>query len=76
MIVRLAAAMAVCGHCGCGTLSQARAPKPRDNMSREMKAKLREEYYGLGGAENKVRGLHISRLIFRPVGCTCLPRTN
>jgi len=28
--------------------------KQKDNMSREMKQRLRQEYYGLGGAENKV----------------------
>eukprot|EP00877_Chromochloris_zofingiensis_P007579 jgi/Chrzof1/3074/Cz12g10220.t1 len=26
--------------------------KPKDNMSKEMKARLRKEYVGLGGAEN------------------------
>lgn len=29
-------------------------PKRKDNMSKEMKAKLRQEYIGLGGSENKV----------------------
>eukprot|EP00882_Tetradesmus_deserticola_P007138 GHRQ01007514.1.p1 GENE.GHRQ01007514.1~~GHRQ01007514.1.p1 ORF type:complete len:129 (+),score=29.38 GHRQ01007514.1:175-561(+) len=29
------------------------ALKPKDNISREMKQRLRQEYYGLGGAENK-----------------------
>ncbi len=29
-------------------------PKPKDNLSKEMKQRLREEYYGIGGAENKV----------------------
>lgn len=28
--------------------------KKKDNMSREMKQRLRQEYYGLGGAENTV----------------------
>jgi hypothetical protein len=28
--------------------------KPRNNMSKEMKARLRQEYVGFGGAENKV----------------------
>lgn len=28
--------------------------RPKDNMSREMKQRLRQEYYGLGGAENQV----------------------
>lgn len=30
--------------------------KPRDNMSKEMKARLRQEYVGFGGAENKSMG--------------------
>lgn len=29
------------------------AARPKDNMSREMKQRLRQEYYGLGGAENQ-----------------------
>lgn len=29
----------------------------KENLSREMKQRLRQEYYGLGGAENKVRAL-------------------
>lgn len=29
-----------------------------DNLSKDMKQKLRQEYYGLGGAENKVRVRH------------------
>jgi hypothetical protein len=29
------------------------ALKPKDNISKEMKQRLRQEYYGLGGAENK-----------------------
>lgn len=28
--------------------------QPRNNMSKEMKARLRKEYVGFGGAENKV----------------------
>lgn len=34
------------------TLSQMRQ---KDNLSKEMKQRLRQEYYGLGGAENQVR---------------------
>jgi hypothetical protein len=30
--------------------------RKKDNMSKEMKARLRQEYMGLGGAENTVRG--------------------
>lgn len=30
------------------------AAKPPDNMSKEMKARLRKEYIGFGGAENSV----------------------
>lgn len=30
------------------------ARKQQDNLSKEMKQRLRQEYYGLGGAENKV----------------------
>ncbi|PNH07123.1 hypothetical protein TSOC_006451 [Tetrabaena socialis] len=29
-----------------------RAPRPKSNLSKEMKTKLRQEYMGLGGAEN------------------------
>jgi len=32
------------------------ALKPQDNMSREMKARLRKEYLGLGGAEGQAMG--------------------
>jgi hypothetical protein len=37
--------------------------KPKENISKEMKQRLRQEYYGLGGAENKVRAriLQLSR---------------
>lgn len=28
----------------------------KQNLSKEMKQRLRKEYYGLGGAENKVGG--------------------
>ncbi|KAL4434140.1 hypothetical protein ABPG75_000581 [Micractinium tetrahymenae] len=31
-------------------------PPPRDTMSPEMKARLRQEYYGLGGAPNQKMG--------------------
>ncbi|KAL4430170.1 hypothetical protein ABPG77_004952 [Micractinium sp. CCAP 211/92] len=31
-------------------------PPPRDTMSPEMKARLRKEYYGLGGAPNQKMG--------------------
>ena len=31
---------------------------PRDTMSPEMKARLRQEYYGLGGSPNQVRAVH------------------
>eukprot|EP00775_Hariotina_reticulata_P007064 gene7064-7278_t len=30
--------------------------KKQDNLSREMKQRLRQEYYGLGGAENQAMG--------------------
>lgn len=44
-------------------VAQRQMPKKKDNLSKEMKAKLRAEYVGLGGAENK--GLRSSRQ--RPV---------
>lgn len=28
--------------------------RPKENLSKEMKQRLRQEYYGLGGAENQV----------------------
>lgn len=34
---------------------QAAMPKKKDNLSKEMKARLRAEYTGLGGTENTVR---------------------
>lgn len=36
--------------------AQQRITKPKDNMSPEMKKKLREEYLGLGGAEGQKMG--------------------
>jgi len=36
--------------------------KSQDNLSKEMKQRLRQEYYGLGGAENKVGVLDHSTL--------------
>lgn len=45
-----------CGTCGVSQhySSFLQMAKPKDNMSKEMKARLRKEYVGLGGAENAV----------------------
>lgn len=47
--------------CGCGMKPQLctsllQPPKKKDNLSKDMKARLRKEYVGLGGAENSVGG--------------------
>lgn len=38
------------------------AQKPQDNMSPEMKARLRQEYLNLGGSANSVRGVCVRAL--------------
>lgn len=48
-------------------LHRARPQPPRDTMSPEMKARLRKEYYGLGGAPNQSMGG--VRALARAGGC-------
>lgn len=42
--------------------------KQKDNMSREMKQRLRQEYYGLGGAENKVGSCAVTSAVLAGAG--------
>jgi hypothetical protein len=53
-------------------LARALQLKPKDNISKEMKQRLRQEYYGLGGAENKV-GARIMQLPQQPLNTSQLP---
>lgn len=45
------------------------APPKKGNLSKEMKARLRKEYVGLGGAENSVRFCVCARTLCRGRGC-------
>lgn len=55
-------------------------PQRKDNMSKEMKSRLRQEYLGLGGAENKVSSggtraclwVGCGSLLLGPLGAECL----
>jgi hypothetical protein len=40
----------------------------KQNLSKEMKQKLRQEYYGLGGAENKVGSAAAAAFVVRQTG--------
>lgn len=68
-----------CWVCGCNrgsvrpcssAISRAMQAKKKDNMSREMKQRLRQEYYGLGGAENTVSALQSTAAVLVRLGAS------